>query len=170
MTEFLTNFKTSFLILGMAEQARTYPTFPIPAVGAIAFSEGHVLLIQRGKPPAQGKWTLPGGVIEVGESPEEALIREIWEECQLKIRPVRVAEIVNKVIRDDTGKVWYHYLIIDYIVECVDSRSCRKFAGIPASDAANVRWVRLEELDLYDLTEGVADLIHKAAAIQLVKT
>ncbi len=147
----------------MAEQTRTYPAFPIPAVGAIALSEGRVLLIQRGTPPAQGKWTLPGGAIEVGESPEDALIREIQEECQLEIRPTRVVEIVNKVIRDDEGKVLYHYLIIDYLVECRDSRPCHDFAVQPTSDAANARWVRLEELGNYELTEGVADVIHKAA-------
>ena len=143
----------------MAERTRTYPAFPIPAVGAIALSEGRVLLIQRGKPPAQGQWTLPGGAIEVGESPEEALIREIQEECQLEIRPVRVAEIVSRVIRDDAGKVLYHYLIIDYLVEC---RDC---AIAPTSDAADARWVRLEELEHYDLTEGVADVIRRAATM-----
>ncbi len=144
----------------MAEQTRTYPAFPIPAVGAIALSEGRVLLIQRGQPPAQGKWTLPGGAIEVGESPEEALIREIREECQLDIRPTRVVEIVNKVIRDDEGKVLYHYLIIDYLVEC------RELEIQPTSDAADARWVRLEELGNYDLTEGVADVIHKAVKMR----
>ena len=147
----------------MAEQRRTYPAFPIPAVGAIALSEGRVLLIQRGKPPAQGQWTLPGGAIEVGESPEEALIREIQEECQLEIRPLRVAEIVNRVVRDDAGKVLYHYLIIDYLVTCRDSRPWRELAIAPTSDAADARWVRLDELEQYDLTEGVADVIRCAA-------
>jgi len=163
MTEFLTNFKTSCLIHRMTEQTRTYPTFPIPAVGAIALNEGHVLLIQRGKPPAQGKWTLPGGVIEVGESPEEALIREIWEECQLEIRPVRVAKIVSRIVRDDAGRVLYHYLIIDYLVECCDSRPYYELAIAPTSDAADARWVRLDELEQYQLTEGVADVIRRAA-------
>ena len=64
---------------------RTYPTFPIPSVGALVLKEDHILLVQRGHAPAKGKWTLPGGVIELGESPEEALIREVREECHLLI-------------------------------------------------------------------------------------
>ena len=77
---------------------RTYPTFPIPSVGAVILKNDHILLIQRGQAPAKGKWTLPGGVVELGEAPEEALIREVKEECNLIITVVGVLDVVNKVL------------------------------------------------------------------------
>lgn len=150
--------------LNMATQSRTYPAFPIPAVGAILLHDDQVLLIQRGTPPAQGLWTLPGGAIEVGESPEEAVIREIREECQLEVTPVCVVEIVNKVIRDERGSVLYHYVILDYLVQRRASQ--REHAPQPASDVSDVRWVSLNELAEYDLTEGAADVIHHAVLMQ----
>ena len=148
----------------MATQSRIYPAFPIPAVGAILLHDDQVLLIQRGTPPAQGLWTLPGGAIEVGESPEEAVMREILEECQLEVTPVCVVEIVNKVIRDERGSVLYHYVILDYLVQRRASQ--REHAPQPASDVSDVRWVSLNELAEYDLTEGAADVIHHAVLMQ----
>lgn len=102
---------------------RTYPTFPIPSVGAVILKDDHILLIQRGQAPAKGKWTLPGGVVELGESPEEALIREVKEECNLCITVIGVIDVVNKVIRDDLNAIKYHYVIIDYLARCQTDKS-----------------------------------------------
>jgi len=92
------------------EHTRVYPTFPIPAVGAVVLHDDTVLLIQRGQAPAKGKWTLPGGVIEVGESPEESLLREVEEECQVNIHihvkhnpAQQLVEITNTYHKPDSS-------------------------------------------------------------------
>ena len=79
----------------MTTHSRTYPAFPIPAVGAVILAQEHILLIQRGQPPAIGQWTLPGGVVEVGESPEEAIIREVREECSVEISVLSLIERIS---------------------------------------------------------------------------
>ena len=104
---------------------RIYPAFPIPAVGAVVLHDNNVLLIQRGQAPAKGKWTLPGGAIEVGESPEEALLREVEEECQVRICIQDIVEVINKVMYDEQGEVQYHYIILDYLAFCDSVDDCR---------------------------------------------
>jgi mutator protein MutT len=135
---------------------RVYPHLPVPAVGAITFHRGNVLLVQRGRKPNIGKWTLPGGVVELGENPVEALKREILEECGISVEIGDVVEVVNRVIPDESGRIQYHYIIIDYVA---------KYKGgvlKPASDILDARWVSLEEIEKYDLTEGLIPVIQKA--------
>lgn len=145
---------------------RTYPKFPIPAVGAIVLQRDQVLLIQRGQAPSKGKWTLPGGVIEVGESPEEALVREIDEECQVKIRTQDIVEVISKVLYDNQGKIQYHYIILDYLACCQSDDECQVKPVQAGSDVMNARWVPVHELEHYDTTDGVIDVIHKAIALR----
>jgi ADP-ribose pyrophosphatase YjhB (NUDIX family) len=153
----------------MSPQSRTYPAFPIPAVGAVILEQEHVLLIQRGQPPAVGKWTLPGGVVEVGESPEEAIIREVQEECSVKIMILTVLDVVNRIVRDEDGKVQYHYVIIDYVARCQEAG--REY-GLPEiaphaeTDVRDVRWVPFQELDHYNVTEGLCPVIRAGIAMQ----
>jgi ADP-ribose pyrophosphatase YjhB (NUDIX family) len=149
----------------MAADARTYPTFPIPAVGAIILDNDHVLLVQRGQAPAKGKWTLPGGVIEVGESPQDALIREIREECQLDVVIQPIVDIISKVIRDEQGKILYHYLILDYLATCPAGQSWKTMPPRPGSDVADVRWIPVKNLPEYPLTEGLAAVIAQATTM-----
>lgn len=122
-----------------------------------------VLLIQRGQAPSKGKWTLPGGVIEVGESPEDALVRELKEECQVQICAQEIVAVINKVLYDDEGKILYHYIILDYLACCQSDDVCRVQAG---SDVMNACWVAVHELEHYDTTDGVIDVIHKAIALR----
>ncbi|PIE32201.1 hypothetical protein CSA56_16475 [candidate division KSB3 bacterium] len=149
----------------MPQKNRQYPAFPIPAVGAILLNADRVLLIQRGQPPAKGQWTLPGGTIEVGESPEAALKREVWEECQLDISVGMLATIFNKVIRDEQKRIAYHYLILDYLVRSQIERPWKELLPQPGSDVMDARWIALDELDKYDLTEGLLDVISNAVSI-----
>lgn len=146
--------------------ARTYPTFPIPAVGAVILHDQRVLLVQRGQPPAQGKWTIPGGAIEVGEAPEEALIREVQEECHLSITVVGIIDVVNRVIRDDQNTIKYHYVILDYLARCQRGESEQTVSPQPDTDVMDVRWIPLSELDRYELTEGLLKIIHEGIAMQ----
>lgn len=150
----------------MSDNARTYPAFPIPAVGAIILDEEHVLLIQRGQAPAKGKWTIPGGVVEPGESPEDALIREIREECHLEITIQSIVQIINRVMRDEQGKIKYHYIILDYLAHCQAGQSCHEFPAKPGSDVMNALWVPLKNIANYDVTEGLIDVINAAVELQ----
>lgn len=145
----------------MPENARMYPKFPIPAVGAIILNGNHVLLIQRGQAPSKGKWTLPGGVVELGETPEEALVREIREECHLDIQLQGIVKVVNRVIKDENGQIKYHYLILDYLASCRSEQFCSENSLQAGSDVKDVRWIPLEEIVSYDVTEGLRDVIYE---------
>ena len=145
---------------------RTYPTFPIPSVGAVILKNDHILLIQRGQAPAIGKWTLPGGVIELGESPEEALIREVKEECNLRITVIGVIDVVNKMIQDEHNAIKYHYVIIDYLVRCQTDEPLNQISLQPGTDVTDVRWVPLQEVTQYELTEGLLRIIRAGVAMQ----
>jgi ADP-ribose pyrophosphatase YjhB (NUDIX family) len=112
---------------------REYPAAPLVGVGAVIVSEGRVLLVQRGTEPARGQWSLPGGLIEVGESLTEAVAREVLEETGLIIEPIELIELLERIHRDG-DRVRYHYVIADYL--------CRATGGtlLAATDAAAVRW------------------------------
>jgi 8-oxo-dGTP diphosphatase len=120
-----------------------------------------VLLVQRAQEPLKGEWSLPGGAVEVGETLQAALAREVREETSLDVVVGDVVEVLDSVRRDADGRVQYHYIIIDY--------ACRVRAGTPTaatrgSDAADVRWVRLDDLDAYHLTGTALAVIRKALA------
>jgi ADP-ribose pyrophosphatase YjhB (NUDIX family) len=104
------------------------------AVGGVVVDQGRVLLVRRGKEPAMGQWSLPGGVLELGESLAEGLIREVREETGLTVEPVELVELLDRIHREGE-RVRYHYVIADYL--------CRVAGGElkAASDAAAVRWV-----------------------------
>jgi 8-oxo-dGTP diphosphatase len=134
---------------------RQYPERPILGVGALIFRGDSVLLVERGKEPLKGYWSLPGGVVEAGETLEQAIRREVREETGLEIEIVEVLEIFERIMRDAEGRAEYHYVLIDYL--------CRANTGEaePASDVAQVAWVRREELDRYRITEGTPPVIQK---------
>jgi ADP-ribose pyrophosphatase YjhB (NUDIX family) len=117
---------------------REYPLSPLVGVGAVIVQEGRVLLVQRGREPMKGRWTIPGGLIEVGESLHEAVTRETREETGLEVEPVELVELLDRIHREE-GRVRYHYVIADYL--------CRVVGGTlaAADDAAAVRWVERAE-------------------------
>jgi ADP-ribose pyrophosphatase YjhB (NUDIX family) len=125
---------------------REYPEYAVAAVGAVLIRDGRILLVKRGYPPAVGKWSLPGGVIEAGEGLADAAARELEEETGLKAKPLGVIWVLNNVILDQAGRVKYHYLIVDIIF---DSKTVE---GIPRAggDALDVSWVDLEEVHRRD--------------------
>ena len=105
-----------------------------------------MLLVQRGQEPLKGEWSLPGGAVEVGETLEAALAREVREETSLDVVVGPVVEVLDSIRRDADGRAEYHYVIVDY--------ACRVRSGAPAApvcgtDAADVRWVPIEELERY---------------------
>jgi 8-oxo-dGTP diphosphatase len=139
--------------------AREFPDAPRVGVGAIVLDGERVLLARRGRAPGAGKWSIPGGLVDVGERLEDAVVREVQEESGLRVRLLGLCGVIDRVVREGDA-VRYHYVIIDYVAERVDGRL---EAG---SDAAEVRWVRVSDLGQYDCTEGLADMIHRALAIQ----
>jgi len=134
---------------------RTYPQTPVCAVGAIVFRGDAVLLIQRGKPPAQGKWSIPGGAVRLGETLEDAVIRELREEVEMEVKPLWVGKVIDRIYADSEGKIAYHYVIIDYVCEAGAGRPR------PGSDASDARFFEIQKLDEMDMTEGTAEVIHE---------
>jgi 8-oxo-dGTP diphosphatase len=140
--------------------SREYPDYPRIGVGAVILHEDKILLVRRGKSPSFGKWTLPGGLVELGETTTEAIAREIVEECGIKIRVVDVAGVITRVVRDDDDRIRYHYVLVDYLAY-PDSMDV-----VAGSDAAEARWFEIERLAELDTTPGLLDMIRRAEALR----
>jgi 8-oxo-dGTP diphosphatase len=134
---------------------REYPDTPLVGVGAVMLRDNRVLLIRRGQAPLLGEWSLPGGVLECGESLREATIREVREETGLAVETGEMLGVYERVIRNDDGRVRYHYVLIDFL--------CRVLGGDLAAgtDAAEVRWFEPEELEGLDLPHDTREVIAK---------
>jgi len=125
---------------------------PAVGVGALLIHDGRVLLIRRGKEPLRGRWTLPGGTVELGETLEAALIREVEEETGLRVRPRETVLVFDRILRAE-GRVSYHYVIVDYL--------CDYESGSPraGSDAEAVTFATPGELAGYDLPEQTLEVV-----------
>jgi ADP-ribose pyrophosphatase YjhB (NUDIX family) len=134
---------------------RVYPQAPVCAVGAIVFRGSEVLLVQRGKPPAQGKWSIPGGAVRLGETLESAIVREIREEAGMDVKPLGVGKVIDRIYKDSQGKIAYHYVIVDYVCEASAEQPT------PGSDANDAGFFEIQGLDGMDLTEGTAEVIRE---------
>ena len=134
---------------------REFPEVPLIGVGAIIIESGRVVLVKRGHPPIQGQWSIPGGVLEVGELLREAAIREAREETGLIVEPGELLGVFDRILRHADGRVQYHYVLVDFL--------CRPAGGElrAASDAADVRWFTLEELPALHLAEDTLEVILK---------
>lgn len=139
--------------------SREYPEHPRVGVGAVILDGGRVLLVKRGGQPSAGKWSLPGGLVELGETTVEAIAREVVEECGLSITIAGVAGVVDRVVRDDAGRVRYHYVLVDYLAHP------KSQAVVAGSDAADARWVAVDEVARLDITDGLVDMIRRAQAL-----
>lgn len=134
---------------------REFPEVPLVGVGAIIIEDSRVLLVKRAHPPLQAEWSIPGGVLEVGELVREAAIREAREETGLVVEPSELLGVYDRVLRDPGHRVQYHYVLIDFL--------CRRVAGdlFAATDAAEVRWFTRAELPALRLAEDTLDVINK---------
>ncbi len=132
---------------------REYPDSPLVGVGAVIVDDGRVLLVKRGHSPLAGEWSIPGGVLEVGETLRQAAIREAREETCLAVEPADLLGVYDRVLRDDDGRTHYHYVLIDFL--------CRRVGGEAraADDADEVRWFSPEEAGALALPEDTAEVI-----------
>jgi len=137
---------------------REYPDNPMVGVGAVIVEQNRVLLIRRGTAPLLGEWSLPGGVLECGETLREAVVREAREETGLVVETGEMLGVYERVIRGDEGRVRYHYVLIDFLC-CPVSGDLK--AG---SDAADVRWFTRDELSALNLAFDANDVVLKGLA------
>jgi 8-oxo-dGTP diphosphatase len=126
---------------------RLYPKQPLVGVGAVIICKGRILLEKRKNEPGRGKWTIPGGLVELGEKCEQTVIREVKEETGLTVDKPEHVDVVDNVDLDENGRVKYHFVIIDFFV------SLKGGTLRASSDAAQLKWVQLKEVEEYTLTK-----------------
>jgi len=134
---------------------RLYPENPIVGIGAVIVKDNKVLLIKRAGDPGRGLWSIPGGLVELGEKIKDAVCREVKEETGLDVRVGEIADATEIITRDEEGKVKYHFVIVDFFAEVL--RGELK----PSSDALEAKWVEFKDLRKYRLTETVERLFKK---------
>ncbi len=137
-----------------------FPERPVPAVSALVFREGAVLLVKRRDEPSRGLWSPPGGSLELGETVEQAAAREALEETGVTARPARIADVRDVVLRDAAGKVQWHYVLFAVLCDYVSGEP------FPASDAENARFIPLKDLGEYELTPTAREALEHASRMR----
>ena len=135
--------------------SREYPDRPIVGVGAVILDGRRVVLVRRGTEPLKGEWSLPGGVLEVGEMLQQGVAREVMEETGLQVEVLDIAGVFDRILPDSNGTPQFHYVLIDYV--------CRVKGGElrAAGDVTDARWVSEDELVDYRLTSSTERLIRQ---------
>jgi 8-oxo-dGTP diphosphatase len=158
---------------------REFPELPIVGVGAVVIEGNRVVLIRRGQEPLKGEWSIPGGALELGETLEEGVCREVAEETGLTVEVVEIVEVLEKIVFDENSlhvnggeaienshrRVRFHYVLIDFL--------CKAVSGVlaEASDADDAGWIEHDELnshDIYRLAPATIAVIEKAFTIHAV--
>lgn len=134
---------------------RLYPEKPVVGVGVLIRNGDRYLLIKRAADPDAGLWSIPGGLVEVGERAEESAIREAREETGLDVEVIEALGVVDKILRDEESRVKYHFVIVDYLA------TIKEGTLKPASDAVDAHWVRAEEFPSYELSPSLVELLKR---------
>jgi 8-oxo-dGTP diphosphatase len=135
---------------------RHYPDQPLVGVGAIVFKGEAVLLVRRGQEPARDDWSLPGGLVELGETLEAAIQRELAEETGITLRLLGIAAVLERIFPDPDGRIAYHYVLVDYLCDYLEGELT------PGSDITAAQFVPLADLSRFDLPAYTADVIRRA--------
>jgi 8-oxo-dGTP diphosphatase len=135
---------------------REYPERPLVGVGGVVIAGGRTLLIKRGSAPLEGQWSIPGGMLELGESIAEGVRRELAEETGIEVRVLDLIEVFERVIPGEAGRTRYHFVILDYLCEMVSGEAQA------ASDVTDVAWAREDELERFQLTAIATRVIKRA--------
>jgi len=147
---------------------REYPEQPLVGVGGVVIDNGRALLIRRGGPPMEGQWSIPGGMLELGETLTQGVARELAEETGIEVNVLDIIEVLERIFPavpaadgapGDAARPQYHFVILDYLCEARGGTLC---AG---SDAREFAWAREDELVKFDLTAAVTRVLHKAFAM-----
>jgi len=142
-----------------AFDTRRYPVRPHVGVGVLLIRDNRLLLVKRKYNPDAGFWSIPGGHLELGERTIHAAEREGFEETGFKVKVIKLAGIIDKIMYDKKGKVEYHYILINYFVEQIEGDPTQ--APIPDSDALEAKFVPFEQLKSYKLTESLIELLEQ---------
>lgn len=128
--------------------SRVYPKLPIVGVGVILVCEGRILLAKRKNEPGKDKWSVPGGIVELGETLEQTVVREAREETGLIVEEPEPIDVISQVTLDENSKIKYHFIIIDYFVRFKNA------AAEAGSDVGELEWVALDQVEKKDLTKS----------------
>lgn len=137
---------------------RTYPEHPIVGVGAVIVHAGRVLLVRRNTEPLKGEWSVPGGVLELGETLRDGAAREALEETGLLVEPTALLDVFDSIFPDPDGKTEYHFVLIDFLCRVVSGQA------VAGSDVRAVKWVTADELDALSLRPSITKVAKQALA------
>lgn len=137
------------------ESDKPYPQQPCVAVGAVVFNDDGVLLVRRGRSPAENLWAIPGGKVKLGETLQHAVEREILEETGLRIRAREPVFTFDHIEQDDDGRFLFHYVIVDFVADYIGGEIR---AG---DDALEARWITSEEIKRLQVSPKTLELLHR---------
>ncbi|UCC63257.1 MAG: NUDIX hydrolase [Anaerolineae bacterium] len=140
---------------------REYPLAPLVGVAGVVIQDGCVLMIQRGREPGRGRWSIPGGRLHLGERLCDGVKREILEECGVRVRAGKVLGVADLIQRDDDGRVRYHYVLVDLAAEYLSGDPQ------PSSDALAARWVPFDELPVLEMPDRLRSLLDRVRTEQV---
>ena len=135
--------------------SREYPSRPLVGTGALIFKDGGLLLVKRGAQPGFGKWSIPGGLVEVGEKVQDAMMREVKEEVGFDVEVVKLTDVVDTITLDNNGRVQYHFVVVNFLARIVGGELKT------ATDILEARWVPVEEVEKCNLTSSFRAFFEK---------
>lgn len=151
-------------VITVSSASREYPKYALVAVGAVLIKDNSILLVKRGYPPAKGKWSIPGGVIEAGEDIYSAAVRELNEEAGINAEPLGIIWVYNNVVKDEFGRVQYHYVILDILFDPNTMKGELRAGG----DAVDIAWIPMDEaMSRSDVSGTVKKLIDRIKRLGL---
>ena len=136
--------------------SREYPERPLLGVGGVVIERGRVLLVKRASEPLKGEWSIPGGLVELGEKLVDAVRREVSEETGLAVEPGEVLELFDSIWRDADGRCQYHYVLVDYLCRVSGGELCA------ATDVSDARWVSEQDIGKFGLRPATLEVVRKA--------
>ena len=135
--------------------SREYPTRPLVGAGALILQDGKLLLVRRGAHPGFGKWSIPGGLVELGENVQDAMVREVREEVGFDVKAVKLMDVFDSITRDEQGRVQFHFVVVNFLVRVTGGELKT------ASDILEARWAPIDEVEGFDLTRFFRDFFVK---------
>lgn len=134
---------------------REYPTRPVAGIGAVIMHDGKILLVKRGSEPGKGKWSIPGGIVELGETVKETTVREVKEETGLDVEVEDLIDVVDNIETDEKGRLRYHFIIMDFLA------SLKRGSLKAGSDIIEAKWVPLAQVEKSDLTRTFREFFER---------